>query len=66
MAGCQACIGCSSRASCFFSEAGCFGAANATGMRRYAGVLREAVGLLGIGYCSRLLGVNLYAKTRTR
>ena len=25
----------------------------------------EAAGLLGIGYCARLLDVDLYAKTRT-
>ena len=30
-----------------------------------AGVLHKAVGLLGIGYCARLLDVDLYAKTRT-
>ena len=31
------------------------GAADAAEVRRYAGVLREAVGLLGIGYCAKLL-----------
>jgi hypothetical protein len=31
------------------------GAAGAAEVRRYAGVLREAVGLLGIGYCAKLL-----------
>ena len=30
-----------------------------------AGVLHKAVGLLGIGYCARLLDVDLYAKART-
>jgi hypothetical protein len=30
-------------------------AAIAAEVRRYAGVLREAVGLLGIGYCAKLL-----------
>lgn len=35
--------------------AGWVGAAGAAEMRRYAGVLREAVGLLGIGYCAKLL-----------
>ena len=31
------------------------GAADAAELRCYAGVLREAVGLLGIGYCAKLL-----------
>jgi hypothetical protein len=35
--------------------AGWVGAAGAAEVRRYAGVLREAVGLLGIGYCAKLL-----------
>jgi hypothetical protein len=35
--------------------AGLVGAAGAAEVRRYAGVLREAVGLLGIGYCAKLL-----------
>jgi hypothetical protein len=35
--------------------AGWVGAAGAAEVRRYAGVLREAVGLLDIGYCAKLL-----------
>jgi hypothetical protein len=46
---CRAYIGCSSGAGCFFSEAGYFSTANAASIRCYARVLREAVGLLGIG-----------------
>jgi hypothetical protein len=40
------------------------GAADAAEVRHYARVLREAVGLLGIGYCDCCWGASLRAEAR--